>query len=58
MILKSETSHADMIGILEDLHKYVPMVTSLRKMSVSVEGEVEECYVHEDTFHRLLFGGD
>lgn len=58
VILKSETSHADMIGILEDLHKYVPMVSSLRKTDVSIEGEVEECCIHEDCFHRVLFGGD
>ena len=57
-ILKNEISHADMIAILEDLHKYVPMVTSVTKTNVTVEGEVEECCVTEDRFHRLLLGGD
>ena len=58
IILKSEISHADMIAILEDLHKYVPMVTSVTKTSVTVEGEVEDCSITEDHFHRILLGGD
>ena len=58
IILKSEINHADMIAILEDLHKYVPMVTSVTKTSVTVEGKVEDCSVTEDRFHRMLLGGD
>ena len=56
--MKSEINHADMIAILEDLHKYVPMVTSVTKISVTVEGKVEDCSVTEDRFHRMLLGGD
>ena len=54
IILKNEISHADMIAILEDLHKYIPMVTSVTKTSVTVEGEVEDCLVTEDRLHHVV----
>ena len=49
-------SLADMISILEELHKYIPVVSSTTQASMLVEGEVEECTVTDDKFHRLLFG--
>ena len=58
ILLKSEMSYADMISILEELHKYVPVVSSTTQTNVLVDGEVEECTVIDDKFHRLLFGGD
>lgn len=58
ILLKSEMSYADMISILEELQKYVPVVSSTSQTSVLVDGEVEECTVTDDKFHRLLFGGD
>ena len=58
ILLKSEMSYADMISILEELHKYVPVVSSTTQTNVPVDGEVEECTVIDDKFHRLLFGGD
>ena len=47
-----------MISILEELHKYVPVVTSTFQSHVLIEGEVDECTITNDKFHRLLFGGD
>ena len=41
ILLKSEKSYADMISILEELHKYVPVVSSTTQASVLIEGEVE-----------------
>ena len=47
-----------MISILEDLHKYIPVVTSTSQTSVLVEGEVEECTITDDELFRIVFGGD
>ena len=58
IILKSEISHADMIAIEEELHKYVPRITSTATVDVMVEGKTENCTITEDKFHRILFGGD
>ena len=48
ILLKSEMSYADMISILEELQKYVPVVSSTSQTSVLVDGEVEECTVTDD----------
>ena len=58
ILLKSELSYADMISILEELQKYVPVVSSTFQTSVLVESEVEECTVTDDKLHRLIFEGD
>lgn len=58
IILKSETSHAEMIEILEDLHQYVPRVSSTSEKSVTVDGTEEVSSIFQDTFHKILLGGD
>ena len=56
IIPHSEISYEDMVAVMEELHKYVPTVSTTE--SVMVAGSEEEDTVHLDTFHYLLFGGD
>ena len=51
---------ADMISVFEELHRYVPVVTSAFQYHVLIEGEIDECTntKFNDKFHRLLVGGD
>lgn len=58
ILIKSEMCHAHMISILEELHRYVPVVTSTSQTDVLVEGEVDKCTITDDQFHHLLFGED
>ena len=56
IIPRSETSYEDMVVIMEELHKYVPTVSTTE--SVMVPGSEEELTIPLDTFHYILFGGD
>lgn len=53
---KSETKHEDMIAILDELHKYVPMQTSTDTI-VNAHTSTEMTLT-TDYFHHVLFGGD
>ena len=44
-----------MISIIESVHKYVPMVTTVEEVQVSDSDSVE---LPVDKFHYVLFGGD
>ena len=47
-----------MICILEELHKYVPRITTTTQVTVVQDnGAEEESTVYEDVVHRLLLGG-
>ena len=51
--------HADIICILEELHKYVPGIMTTTQVRVVQDNDAEEkSTVHEDVVHRLLLGGD
>ena len=52
---KCETSHEDMIAIMEHLQQYVPLETETSTINIEGVGEKE---VHADRFHHVLFGGD
>ena len=52
---KSETSHEDMIAIMEHFQQYVPLETETSTVDVEGIGEKE---IHADRFHHVLFGGD
>ena len=52
---KCETSHEDMIAIMEHLQRYVPSETESSTIDIEGIGEKE---VHADHFHHVLFGGD
>lgn len=56
VITKCETKTDDMIDILTELHKYVPVETSTR-VCIHPRSGNEVQYV-EDVFHHILFGGD
>ena len=57
IILKSELSYADMISILEDLHKYIPVVTSTSKQLCWWRVKLK-CTITDDELFRIVFGGD
>lgn len=52
---KCETSHEDMIDIMEHHQQYVPLQTETSKCTLPGLGDKE---VHANTFHHVLFGGD
>ena len=52
---KRETSHEDMIAIMEHLQQYVPL--EMESSTINIEG-IGEKEVHADHFHHLLFGSD
>lgn len=52
---KSETSHDQIIDIMEHLQQYAPVISEVDKLSILGVGEKE---VHADKFHHLMFGGD
>ena len=48
-----------MISILEELHKYVPKITTTTQVKVIQNDETEEeSTIYEDNVHRILLGGD
>ena len=51
---KCETSHEDMIAIMEHLQQYVPLETVSSTINVKGIGEKE---VLNDHFHHVLLGG-
>ena len=51
--MKNEQKYEDMISILEQLHQYVPTVTTVHTSDVEGYGEIIK-----DDFHYILFGGD
>ena len=52
---KCETSHEDMIAIMEHLQQYVPLETESSTINIEGIGEKE---VYADHFYSVLFGGD
>ena len=47
-----------MVAILVDLQQYVPLLTLPLQACVTVDGKEEVSTIHNDTFHKILFGGD
>lgn len=56
MITKSETKTEDMIDILTELQKYVPVQSTTKVCTHPTTGD--EIQYTEDVFHHILFGGD
>lgn len=56
MITKSETKTEDMIDILTELQKYVPVQSTTKVCTHPTTGD--EIEYTEDVFHHILFGGD
>ncbi len=55
--MKNENKYEEMVDIMEDLHEYVPTVSS--KVEVDVPGaENETVELDMDQFHYILMGGD
>ena len=54
MILKSEMKTEDMVSILEDLHSYVPTIST--EHLVNVPGEDVPISLTADDFHHTLLG--
>ena len=46
----------DMVEIMKHIQKYVPTITSEKKVVVPVSSE--EVAVVNDSFHKILLGGD
>lgn len=55
ILKKCETSHEDMISILDHLNQYVPTVTSVT--TITNPHTSEPVKVVEDKHHQILFGG-
>ena len=53
IILKSEQKNDEMQDILDDLHQYVPTVTTTEKINPPGYPSV---YIPHDHFHHLAFG--
>ena len=47
-----------MVAILVNLQQYVPLLTSPLQACVTVDGKEEVSTIHNDTFHKIFFGGD
>ena len=56
VITKCETKTDDMVDILTELQKYVPMKSTTTECTHPQSGDVIK--YEEDVFHHILFGGD
>ena len=54
--LKNEQVNAEMMDVMDELHKYVPKKTVERSFEVPADGSVIP--YKEDYLHSILFGGD
>ena len=55
MSLKNETKYEDMVCVLEELHDYMPTISTTAIVDVSDTEQTELTY---DDFHYILTGGD
>ena len=53
--LKSETSYEDMVCVMDELHQYVPTISTTLTVDVN---DTEQAEVIIDDFHPRLAGGD
>eukprot|EP00731_Ephydatia_muelleri_P005134 Em0002g1310a len=59
VFLKNENKLDDMSEILDELHKYVPMIRTTQVVEISGPGETTRpITIHTDHFNHILIGGD
>eukprot|EP00731_Ephydatia_muelleri_P006970 Em0003g1218a len=59
VFLKNENKFDDMSEILDELHKYVPMIRTTQVVKISGPGETTRpITIHTDHFNHIMIGGD